>query len=760
MNLLNEIGSFDMSKLVIVESPAKAKTIKKYLGADYEVMASMGHVRDLPKSKLGVDIDNNFKPTYVEVPSQKKVLDSLRNAAAASDKVYLATDPDREGEAISWHLAQLLGLNLEENIRVEFNEITKTGVTAGMQNPHKINMNLVDAQQARRILDRIVGYKLSPFLWNKVKFGLSAGRVQSVALRLIVEREKEIRAFKPEEYWSIDAKFQHGRKTFDAKLHSEEGKKKLKISNKEQAEEILKQLENAEYVVKSVKKGIRKRQPAPPFITSTLQQEAYRKLGFTSQRTMRVAQTLYEGVDIPSMGTTGLITYMRTDSLRISLEALAAGTNFIKANYGEKYLPENPRQYKSRSNIQDAHEAIRPTIIELTPDMVKGSLSSDQYRLYKLIWERFIASLMADCVLDTISADIAGGGYIFKASGHTVRFDGFTKLYVEGKDEEEDEEKSLPPLEVRNVLKLKKITPNQHFTQPPARYTESTLIKALDEKGIGRPSTYAPIIENIINRVYVEREKKQLKPTPLGEVVNDLLVEFFGDIVNVEFTANMEKDLDHVEIGERNWVDLLKDFYSEFIKILTDAEKKMVGVRVKVPAIETDVICENCGRKMVIKQNRYGKFLACPGFPECKNTKPLVEKTGDENEANAAAPANAAAETDVVCEKCGRKMVIKQGRFGKFLACPGYPECKNTKPLVIETPGICPVCGSKILLKRSKKGKKYYGCEKNPDCPFMTWDEPTAEKCPQCGKTLFKKGSTLHCLNEECGYKTSTKKAT
>lgn len=749
-----------MSKLVIVESPAKAKTIKKYLGPDYEVMASMGHVRDLPKSKLGVDIDNNFKPTYVEVPSQKKVLDGLRNAATASDKVYLATDPDREGEAISWHLAQLLGLDMNDDIRVEFNEITKTGVTAGMKNPHKINMNLVDAQQARRILDRIVGYKLSPFLWEKVKFGLSAGRVQSVALRLIVEREKEIRAFKPEEYWSIDAKFQHGRRTFDAKLHSEEGKKKLKISSKEQADEILSKLENAEYIVKTVKKGTRKKQPSPPFTTSTLQQEAYRKLGFTSQRTMRIAQTLYEGVDIPSMGTTGLITYMRTDSLRISQEALAAGSNFIKANYGDDYLPEKPRQYKSRRNVQDAHEAIRPTIIELTPDKVKGSLSSDQYRLYKLIWERFIASLMADCILDTISADIAGGGFIFKASGHTVRFDGFTKLYEEGKDEEESEAKSLPPIEEGNVLKLKKITPNQHFTQPPARYTESSLIKAMDEKGIGRPSTYAPIIENIINRVYVEREKKQLNPTPLGEVVNDLLVEFFGDIVNVEFTANMEKNLDHVEVGERNWVDLIKDFYSEFDKILTTAEQKMDGVRVKIPEIETDVICENCGRKMVIKQNRYGKFLACPGFPECKNTKPLVEEESANDKADGETVANAAAETDVVCEKCGRKMVIKQGRYGKFLACPGYPECKNTKPIVIETPGICPVCSSKILLKRSKRGRKYYGCEKNPECLFMTWDEPTAEKCPHCGKTLFKKSKVLHCLNEECGYKTSIQKST
>lgn len=691
-----------MSKLVIVESPAKAKTIKKYLGPDFEVMASMGHIRDLPKSKLGVDVDNNFAPQYQEMADKKELIGKLQEEAAKSETVFLATDPDREGEAISWHLAQLLALNINDSNRVAFNEITKTGVKSGMANPHKIDMDLVDAQQARRVLDRIVGYKLSPFLWKKVRRGLSAGRVQSVALKLIVDREKEIDKFKPEEYWSIDAKFTHSetRKVFDGKFHGGEDGKKLDIKDKAQADEILSALKDAEYAVKSVKKGVRNKQPAPPFITSTLQQEASRKLNFTGQRTMRAAQQLYEGVEIPGMGTTGLITYMRTDSLRISDEARTAGNEYIIEKYGKNYLPETPRIFKSKKNAQDAHEAIRPTVIGLTPAQVQDSLTAEQFKLYKLIWERFIASLMAACVQDTVSANIsaackAGAGYIFKASGYTVRFDGFTVLYEEGRDDDEEGGGALPPLKAGDPLKAKTIDGNQHFTQPPARYTEPTLIKALDENGIGRPSTYAPIITNILARDYIERDKKSLKPTALGGVVTGIMVDHFKKIVDVEFTADMEKDLDMVETGDRNWVEVMAQFYEGFEKTLKTAEESMDGVRIKVPDVETDV----------------------------------------------------------VCDLCGRKMVIKSGRFGKFLACPGYPECKNTKPIVQETPGLCPLCGGKILQKKSKNGHKYYGCEKHPECAFMTWDDPTAEKCPDCGKSLFKKrGGIIHCLDESCGY--------
>lgn len=698
-----------MSKLVIVESPAKAKTIKKYLGPDFEVMASMGHIRDLPKSKLGVDIEHDFQPQYVEMEDKKELIKSLQAAAAGSDMVYLATDPDREGEAISWHLAQLLALNTGECNRVAFNEITKTGVRAGMANPHRIDLNLVDAQQARRVLDRIVGYKLSPFLWKKVRRGLSAGRVQSVALKLIVEREKEIAAFKPEEYWSIDALFTHAAgRSFASRFYGYENGRKLEIHNKEEADGLLAQLRGAAYTVKSVKKGVRQKQPAPPFTTSTLQQEASRKLGFTGQRTMRAAQQLYEGVEIPGMGTTGLITYMRTDSLRISDEARAAGNAYITERYGQNYLPEKPRYYKTKSGAQDAHEAIRPTIAGLSPDQVRDSLTLDQYKLYRLVWERFIASLMAACIQDTISAGIlaetagTGENYLFKASGYTVRFDGFTALYEEGRDEEEDETGgALPPLAEKDVLQLKSLEGNQHFTQPPARYTEPTLIKALDEYGIGRPSTYAPIISNILNREYIEREKKSLKPTPLGEVVTGLLMEHFATFVDVGFTADMEKELDTIEEGKLGWVKVIDRFYGTFERTLEEAEKAMDGVRLKVPDIETDV----------------------------------------------------------TCELCGRKMVIKSGRFGKFLACPGYPECKNTKPIVKETPGLCPLCGGKILEKKSKNGHKYFGCEHSPGCGFMTWDTPTAEKCPECGKTLFKqRGGIIACLDEACGYSTKAER--
>lgn len=687
-----------MSDLVIVESPAKAKTIKKYLGGNYEVVASMGHVRDLPKSKMGIDFENNFEPQYVDMKGKEDVIKELKKYAKKSEHVYLATDPDREGEAISWHISNMLGLDINDNNRVEFNEITKSGVKAGMSNPHKIDLDLVNAQQARRILDRIVGYKLSPFLWKKVKRGLSAGRVQSVAVRLIVDREKEVKEFVPQEYWSIDAKFTapSSRKVFAAKLSAIDGKK-AELANKEQTDEVLKRLENAVYTVTDVKKRVTRKQPAPPFITSTLQQEASKRMGFQAKRTMKAAQELYEGVEIEGMGAVGLITYMRTDSLRISDEARDAAAKCIEEIYGKEYLPPSPRVFKSKKNAQDAHEAIRPSLPELTPDRVKASLTTDQFKIYKLIWERFIASQMANALLDTVSVTIDAEGCTFKASGYSVKFDGFTKLYEEKKDSEEENNKMLPPINKEDILKLKEILGNQHFTQPPSRFTEASLIKTMEENGIGRPSTYAPTISTIISRMYVERDGKQLRPTALGEVTTDLMKDHFKHIVDAKFTAKMESDLDGVERGETNWVDTLDVFYKDFDKVLTKAEKAMEGKRVKVP---------------------------------------------DE-------------ETDVECDLCGRKMVIKIGRFGKFLACPGFPECKNTKKIVQATKGTCPLCGSKIVLKKSKKGRNFYGCDGYPDCNFMTWNAPVEDKCPKCGSTLFKKGGKsgkLLCEKPDCGY--------
>lgn len=697
-----------MANLVIVESPAKAKTIQKYLGKGYEVIASMGHIRDLPKSKLGVDVDNDFEPIYVDIKGKEDLIKELKKKAKKSDAVYLATDPDREGEAISWHLAQMLGVDMTKENRVTFNEITKTGVKYGMEHPRVIDTKLVDAQQARRILDRIVGYKISPFLWRKVRRGLSAGRVQSVAMRIIMDREEEIRKFQQQEYWSIDAKLAakgYARKPFPAKLYSVDGKKLelTSIPNEERAREIVAMLDNAEYLVGTVKKGVRRKSPSPPFITSTLQQEASRRLGYQSRRTMKVAQELYEGVELEDAGATGLITYMRTDSLRISDEAAQQAEDYIVGKYGKDYLPSTRRVFKSKKNAQDAHEAIRPSDPALTPDSIKKSLSAEQYKLYKLIWERFIASQMANALLDTVAVDINAANCVFKASGFTVRFDGFTVLYEDTKESEEEGSAALPPLEEGALLNLKELAPNQHFTQPPARYTEASLIKTLEENGIGRPSTYAPTITTILGRNYVEREGKALKPTALGEVTTKLMEEQFSNIVDVTFTANMEKGLDEVEEGHASYVDTLRDFYGPFIETLEQAEKNMDGTRIKVP---------------------------------------------DE-------------ETDVVCELCGRKMVIKTGRFGKFLACPGFPECRNTKKIVKETGGICPVCGGKVLAKKSKNGKGYYGCEHNPQCQFMTWDKPLEEKCPKCGAALFQKtgrGALIHCLKEGCDYSRPVKK--
>ncbi len=695
-----------MSKLVIVESPAKAKTIQKYLGEGYDVVASMGHVRDLPKSKLGIDIEHGFRPDYVEIKGKEDLVQTLKKKGKKSDAIYLATDPDREGEAISWHLAYLLGMDLDQANRVTFNEITKSGVQSGMASPRRVDMDLVNAQQTRRILDRIVGYKLSPFLWKKVRRGLSAGRVQSVAVRIIVDREEEIRKFKPQEYWSIDAKLlgKASRKAFAAKLYGKD--KKISIKTKEEADAILKELEGCDYVVENVKKSVRKKSPAPPFTTSTLQQEASRRLGFQARRTMKAAQELYEGVEVGDMGAVGLITYMRTDSLRISDEAAQQAAGFIEQRYGKNYLPPKRRVYKSRNNAQDAHEAIRPTMPEMAPDQVKDSLTGDQYKLYKLVWERFIASQMATALLDTVSVDIRAGEYLFKASGYTVKFDGYTVLYEESKEEtsngEEGASGALPPLEKGDLLRLKSLEGSQHFTQPPPRFTEASLIKTLEENGIGRPSTYAPTITTILSRGYVEREAKALKPTALGEVVTQLMKDQFKKIVDVDFTAQMEKNLDEVEEGAADWVDTLSTFYEDFAATLSQAEKNMDGTRVKVPDEETDEICELCGRKMVIKTGRFGKFLACPGFPECKNTRKIVQDTG----------------------------------------------------------GVCPLCGGKVLAKKSKKGKVYYGCENNPKCGFMTWDTPLKETCPKCGATLFRKAGKMgriYCAKEGCDYERGLK---
>ena len=696
-----------MSKLVIVESPAKAKTIGKYLGSDYVVKASMGHLRDLPKKKMSVDIEHDFKPEYAPIEGKDKIINDLRKSARESDFVYLATDPDREGEAISWHLQALLELKEGEFKRVTFNEITKKGVQYGINHPRDIDIDLVDAQQARRILDRIVGYQLSPFLWRKVKRGLSAGRVQSVATRLVVDRENEIRAFKPEEYWSIEASLRTAEGgTFHSRYYGEaEGKVELKTE--EQTMEIVAAVTGQPFQVSAIKKGKKKKSAAPPFTTSTLQQEASRKLNMVPRRTMSVAQELYEGVDLGGeYGLTGLITYMRTDSLRLSDEATAMAASYIQNRYGDAFYPGKPRTFKTKGGAQDAHEAIRPSNVEIEPDAVKDQLTPDQYKLYKLIWSRFVACQMADAILDTISADIVCAGHVFRASGHTVAFHGFTVVYEEGTDDEKQGEKSeagkpLPAFAEGDVLTADKIEPAQHFTQPPARYTEASLIRAMEEKGIGRPSTYAPTIATIIDRDYVNKENRSLRPTPLGEGVTGLMVDKFKSVADYEFTANMEHQLDEVETGKISYVNLLHTFYDGFEGALEQAEKDLDKTRIKIPDEETDVICEKCGRNMVIKSGRFGKFLACPGFPECSNTKALSEDTG----------------------------------------------------------ASCPICGAKVVKKKSARGYVYYSCDTYPTCQFITWDKPLKTKCPVCDSSLFRhtdrdsKEVVDLCLREGCTYK-------
>ena len=685
------------SNLVIVESPSKAKTIGKYLGPDYAVKASMGHLRDLPKSTMGVDLEGDFTPRYIPVKGKEDLIKELKTASASVDTVYLATDPDREGEAISWHLKELLNRPDSKAKRVTFNEITQKVVRDSIQKPRDIDYDLVDAQQARRVLDRIVGYQLSPLLWKKVRRGLSAGRVQSVATRLVVDRENEIRAFEAKEYWTLDVQLNLLGKTgsFTARYWGEE--KKRELENEAQTQAVVDDVTGKDFTVTNVKKAEKKRSAAPPFTTSTLQQEASRKLGFTPKRTMAVAQQLYEGVDVAGEGTLGLITYMRTDSLRLSDEAMAAAADFIKHRYGVAYYYGKFHTFKTKSGAQDAHEAIRPTHVELDPERIRDSLNKDQYRLYKLIWSRFLASQMANAVYDTVSIDTECAGHVFRSSHSALRFPGFIAVYEEGRDEEgEAVGAALPELAAGDRAAAVKFEKEQHFTQPPARYTEATLVKAMEEKGVGRPSTYAATISVIQDRDYVIKQDKRLVPTALGEVVTGLMVERFNDIIDVEFTANMESRLDAVEEGKQNWKELLGEFYEGFSKELSDTEEAMEGVRLKVP---------------------------------------------DE-------------ETDEICELCGRKMVIKMGRFGKFLACPGFPECKNAKPLVEHMPGRCPKCGSGMLKKKSKRGYAYYACEQGAECGFMTWDVPTAEDCPKCGQTLFKKSGRGRmkpfCINEKC----------
>ena len=694
-----------MSTLVIVESPAKVKTIKKYLGRNYEVMASMGHVRDLPQSSLGVDVARNFRPQYIQIMSKSKLIKDLKAEADKCDDVILATDPDREGEAIAWHLATLLKLPMDAEDRVTFGEITKKGIEEGMKNRRTINMDLFDAQQARRVLDRIVGYEISPFLWKKIRRGLSAGRVQSVTVRLLVDREREIEAFVPKEYWTVEADLETPeKKVFTARLRTRNGIKAedFTIDNQAQCEQVLREIEGKPFKISDLKKGTRKRQPEPPFITSTLQQEASRKLGFTSRRTMSTAQTLYEGVDVAGFGQTGLITYMRTDSLRISDEAIASAKDYLMSHFGTQYVFSGNRTYKRKQNesVQDAHEAIRPTNVDLVPDQIRSSLTDDQYKLYKLIWERFLASRMADQIQKTVTVDICAGEYSFRASGYSISFDGFAALYEASTDDKKEQPTELPNIEKDMDLSLVELKHSQKFTQPPQRYTEASLIRTLEENGIGRPSTYAPTISTIIDRGYVERDPKSnrtLRPTQLGMVVTDVMIDEFPDIVDAKFSADMEKNLDLVEAGKVVWTDMIKDFYGDFKDNLTRAEHEMDGKRIEVPAEETDVICE----------------------------------------------------------KCGRKMVIKSGKYGKFLACPGFPECRNTKKIVIETKGTCPLCGSKMVQKRSQKGRTYYACERGQACGFMSWYEPTDKKCPKCGSTLFRrkgKSPALICVKEGCGH--------
>ena len=749
-----------MSNLVIVESPSKAGTVKNYLGSGYKVVASIGHVRDLPKSTLGVDIENGFKAKYINIRGKGPLIASLKKDAKKADKIYLAADPDREGEAISWHLVAALDIPEEKVCRVTFNEVTKNAVKTAIKNPRAIDIDLVNSQQARRIIDRIVGYKLSPFFWKTIHGGLSAGRVQSVATRIIVEREAEIRSFIPEEYWTVEARFRtENGEVFNARYFGE-GNKKNELHSKEDADAILNDITDKPFVVSSVKRSKRAKNPQPPFTTSTLQQDASRKLGFRSTKIMQVAQELYEGVNIGAEngGTQGLITYMRTDSLRIADEAKERAAEYIRSVYGEKYIPKTPRVYKTKSGSQDAHEAIRPANPSLDPEKLKKYLSADQYKLYKLIFNRFMASQMASAELDTVVVDIDCGGHVFRASGYTVRFRGCLAVYGSS-DEGEQNDRSgdamtqgaLPAMETGEEVTKEKIEGICHFTEPPARFSEGSLVKFLEEKGIGRPSTYSTIITTIITRGYVERDGKILKPTSLGEVTTELMKKYFPEVVDYEFTAQMESSLDNIEHGNSSIESVLSSFYGEFAKQLEAAEMSVSKDDVKLPVEETDIICEKCGAKMVVKTGRYGKFAACPNYPDCKNTKPISAKSShssDPAQQNTPIPG-------MKCEKCGADMVMRSGRYGSFYACSNYPECKTTKQIVKKIGVKCPVCGGDIITKRGKNKAFFYSCENYEKCGFSSWDMPLDDKCPECGQMLFKKkGKPLAvCHNKECGYK-------
>lgn len=744
-----------MVNLVIMESPTKASTVKSYLGSSYKVVASKGHVRDLPKSTLGIDVDNNFEAHYINIRGKGDLIKELKKEVKNADRIYLATDPDREGEAIAWHLITALAIPPEKANRVTFNSVTKAVVKEGIKHPRQIDMDIVNAQQARRILDRIVGYKLSPFLWKTVKSGLSAGRVQSVSTKIIVDRENEIRAFVPEEYWTIEAVLltKDGKKVKTKLYGLASDGNKLSIGNEEEAKKVFDAVNGKDFAVSDIKLGKKLKNPSPPFTTSTLQQEASRKLNYQSQRTMKIAQELYEGMNLGSEfgGVQGLITYMRTDSMRISDEARDAAKIFITEKYGEEYYPKTPRVYKSKgNNVQDAHEAIRPSNLNLEPAAIKKALTTEQYKLYKLIWDRFIASQMQSAELSTVQTDFNCEGYIFRTSGYTVKFPGYMALYEESTDDKntDDENVKLPEMKVGDTLSSESVAPVQHFTEPPARYNDATLVKYLEEKGIGRPSTYATIITTIISRGYVKREGKQLVPTPLGEVTTELMCENFPDIVDCKFTAYMESQLDDIESGKTTMLDVISGFYKNFSVELEAAFKNVADRDIELPVEETDIICENCGSRMIVKNGRFGKFAACPNYPACKNTKPLA-KTGE------GLVEKKAEKTDMKCELCGADMILRTGRYGSFYACSRYPECKFTKQKVKSLGVKCPECGSDIVTKYGKNKTVFYSCSRYPECKFSSWDMPTNEKCPNCGGMLYrKKGKNqMICKTEGCGYK-------
>jgi DNA topoisomerase-1 len=747
------------TNLVILESPGKIVTVKNYLGSNYKVIASVGHVRDLPKASLGIDIDNGFEAHYINIRGKGDVIKELKKEAKKADKIFFATDPDREGEAISWHLASILGDDAKKAKRISFNEITRAAVKEAIKNPREIDSNLVNSQQARRFLDRIVGYKVSPVLWKTVKSGLSAGRVQSVATKIIVEKEQEIQAFKPVEYWTIDAILTDGkRKNISARFYGSKTKR-IKLKNEKESANILEAVKGGEFSVYDIKKGSKKRLPSPPFITSTLQQEASKKYNFQSQKTMKLAQELYEGINLGAElgGVQGLITYMRTDSLRVSDEAQKSAKEFIIDKYGDNFYPNAPRQYKSKTNAQDAHEAIRPSNIKLEPAIIKKALSADQYKLYKLIWDRFIASQMESAEISTVVVDFENNGYLFRSSGYNVSFLGYMAIYEEtvdetqvGADDDFDPEKNnkIPAISGNEILTIKKIDALQHFTEPPPRFDEASLIKFLEEKGIGRPSTYTPIITVIISRGYVSRDGRFLKPTQLGEITTKIMNEHFPDIVDYKFTAVMEDRLDTIASGEETLREVLSDFYKGFSNELSIAENKLAESAPEVPAEETDIICDGCGSKMIIKNGRFGKFAACPNYPKCKFTKAL-NKDGSLVETKKSEIA------DFKCEICGSDVLIRNGQFGEFYACSNYPKCKFTKTKVVTIGVKCPKCGDEIVSRIGKTGKQFYSCINYPKCNFSTWDLPSDQKCPQCNSVLLqKKNGILTCSNYKCDYKT------